>query len=201
MKRIISSLMIIALLAACSVDEFKESAKASFNTVISSTTVMTMVEDGVAHVKITPEAHIDFALDSSSEEDVYMAFMAQPFLDAGLMVASLPDTVVLKGDMLVFSFDLKDTKAGTDAASQLSNILDANRSLLTYHEELDHYGLKLGDHKFEWAKTKSTNDKDAVFVLDGATLVSWGIDLSKVTGWTAAEMEGDSLLLLPISLN
>jgi hypothetical protein len=72
---------------------------------------------------------------------------------------------------------------------------------LTYHEDLDHYGIKLGLHKFEWAKTKSTNDKDAVFILDGNTLVSYGIDLSKVTGWTAAEMDGVSLLLLPISLD
>jgi hypothetical protein len=88
--------------------------------VVNSAGVETMVEDGVAHVKITPDAHIDFALDTSSEKDVYMAFMADPFLEAGLDVSLLPENVVLNGDMLVFTFDLKDAKSGTDATSQLS---------------------------------------------------------------------------------
>ncbi len=189
MKRIISILIVLGLLAACA-DDFKDKVG-----------VETMTMDGVAHVKITSDAHIDFALDSSSDKDVYMAFMAEPFLDAGLDVSLLPDTIFINGDMLVFTFDLKDAKSATDASSQLSNILTANRSLLTYHEALDHYGIKLGVHKFEWAKTKSTNDKDAVFILDGDTLVSYGVDLTQVTGWVATEMDGVSLLLLPVSLD
>lgn len=193
--------MTTLLLAACSTDTFKEEAKTSFSAVIGASSVMTMIEDGVAHVKITPTAHIDFALDSSSPKDVYMAFEAQPFLDAGLDLTKLPSDVYLNGTMLVFTFDLKEAKSGTDASSQLSNILDTNRALLTYHTELDHYGIKLGKHKFEWAKTMSTNDKDAVFVLDGKTLESWGVDLTKVNGWTPGEMDGDLLLLLPISLD
>lgn len=200
MKKIYSALIAVALLAACSSDEFKIQANASFKSVIESPSVETMVENGVAHVKITPDAHLDFALDSSSTQDVYMAFMAMPFLDAGLDVSKLPDNVVIKGDMLVFSFDLKDAKAGSDAISQLSKILDSNRSSLTYHKELDHYGLKLGLNKFEWAKDPLTNDKDAVFVLDGASLISWGVDLTKVEGWVVGEMDGDALLLYPVNL-
>jgi len=200
MKRIISILIVLGLLAACA-DDFKDKAVASFKAVVNSVGVETMTMDGVAHVKITSDAHIDFALDSSSDKDVYMAFIAEPFLEAGLDVSLLPDTVFINGDMLVFTFDLKDAKSATDASSQLSNLLTANRSLLTYHEELDHYGIKLGDHKFEWAKTKSTNDKDAVFILDGDTLVSYGVDLTQVTGWVATEMDGVSLLLLPVSLD
>jgi len=201
MKKIPLILIVLALLAACSSDDFKKEAKASFTEMMASDSLMAMIEDGVAHVKVTPEAHLDFTLDSSTDQDVYMAFMAQPFLDAGLDVTALPDNVILKGDMLVFSFDLKEAKVGTDAVSKLSNILDTNRALLTYHADLDHYGLKLGVHKFEWAKDMSTNDKDAVFVLDGETLISWGVDLSKVTGWTVGDMDGDPLLLLPISLD
>ena len=200
MKRIISILVVLGLLAACA-DDFKDKAVESFKAVVTSTGVETMVEDGVAHIKITPTAHLDFALDTSSAKDVYMAFMAEPFLEAGLDVSLLPDSIYLNGDMLVFTFDLKDAKSGTDAVTQLSKTLTANRSLLAYHEELDHYGIKLGLNKFEWAKTKSTNDKDAVFVLDGDTLESYGVDLSKVTGWTPAVMDDVSLLLLPVSLD
>lgn len=201
MKKIPYILSLLLILAACSSDEFKEEAKASFTALMASSNLMAMIEEGVAHVKVTPDAHLDFALDSATNQDVYMAFVAQPFIDAGLDLTALPDTVVIKGDMLVFSFDLKDAKLGTNAATKLANILDTNRSLLTYHADLDHYGLKLGVHKFEWAKTMSTNDKDAVFILDGATLISWGVDLSKVTGWTVGEMDGDPLLLLPINLD
>ncbi len=200
MKKLVGALIVVALLVACSSDEFKIQANASFKSVIESPSVETMVENGVAHVKITPEAHIDFALDSSSAQDVYMAFMAMPFLTAGLDVSKLPANVIIKGDMLVFSFDLKDAKAGTNAITQLSNILDTNRSSLTYHKELDHYGLKLGLNKFEWAKDPLTNDKDAVFVLDGASLISWGVDLTKVEGWVVGEMDGDALLLYPVNL-
>ncbi|KAF0222289.1 MAG: Uncharacterized protein FD133_1327 [Erysipelotrichaceae bacterium] len=201
MKRMIIIVIALSFFTACSVDELKETAKKSFTEVVSASSVITMVEDGVAHIKITADAHIDFALDTNSQKDVYMAFKIQPFLDAGLDVSLLPVDVVVNGDMLVFSFNIKDTKVGTNAVSQLSNVLDANRGLLTYHKELDHYGLKLGVHKFEWAKTMATNNKDAVFILDGDTLVSWGIDLDLVSGWSSAEIDGDSLLLLPISLD
>mgnify|MGYP001810640429 CR=1 FL=1 len=80
------------LLASCSNDEFKAEAKASFTALMASSSLMAMIEDGVAHVKVTPEAHLDFALDSSTDQDVYMAFMAQPFIEAGLDLTALPDT-------------------------------------------------------------------------------------------------------------
>lgn len=200
MKKLLLLVFAVVVLAGCSSDDFKIQANASFKSVIESSSVMPMTEDGVAHLKITPEAHLDFALDSGSDRDVYMAFMAQPFLDAGLDVTKLPSSVFLNGDMLVYTFDLKASKAGTDAVTQLSNILDVNRDKLTYHKELDHYGLKLGLNKFEWAKDPLTNDKDAVFVLDGASLISWGVDLDLVEGWVVSEMDGEALLLLPINL-
>ncbi|HAO62360.1 MAG TPA: hypothetical protein DCQ90_10805 [Erysipelotrichaceae bacterium] len=202
MKKLLLLISILALTTACSSDVLKREANQSFSTILEIDLVETMVEEGYAHVKVAEGYHIDFALDTSaSEKDVLMAFMAMPFIEAGLDVNALPSTMFLNEDMLVFSTNLNDAKSGTDAKTQLANLLDANRDSLGYHEELDHFGLTLGSNKFEWAKTSSTNDKDVVFVLDAESLRDLGVDVASVEGWTLATMDGVELLLKPFKLD
>ena len=202
MKKFLLLISILALTTACSSDVLKREANQSFSAILEIGDIETMVEEGYAHVKVAEGYHIDFALDTSaSEKDVLMAFMAMPFIDAGLDVDALPATMFLNGDMLVFATNLDDAKNGTDAKTQLANLLDANRDLLGYHEELDHFGLALGSNKFEWAKTSTTNDKDVVFVLDAKSLRDLGVDVASVEGWTLATMDGMELLLKPFKLD
>jgi hypothetical protein len=199
MKKILWGLGIALVLAACA-DTFKDDAVTSFEAVITADSVEREVMDGVAHIKLNAEAHFDIALTSEDEADVFIAVMAQPFLDAGLDLTKTPDSVFLNGDMLVLSFNVKDYKDATDAVSALSNVLTTNRSLLGYHKELDHYGITLGEHKVEWAKDPLTNDKDAVIVLDGDTLTSWGIDLDVLANWVVMDMDGTTVALYPLDL-
>lgn len=199
MKKLIWGLGIAVILAACA-DTFKDEAVASYAANISSPTVEAEIMDGVAHVKLSAEAHFDIALKAEGENDVFIAVMAQPFLDAGLDLTKTPESVFLNGEMLVLSFDVKDYKDATDATSALSNVLAANRSLLGYHKELDHYGITLGSHKVEWAKDPLTNDKDAVIVLDGSTLESWGVNLDLLTDWVVMDMDGTTVALYPLDL-
>ena len=199
MKKILWGLGIALVLAACA-DTFKDDAVTSFEAVITADSVEREVMDGVAHIKLNAEAHFDIALTSEDEADVFIAVMAQPFLDAGLDLAKTPDSVFLNGDMLVLSFNVKDYKDATDAVSALSNVVAANRSLLGYHKELDHYGITLGEHKVEWAKDPLTNDKDAVIVLDGDTLTSWGSDLDILAHWVVMDMAGTTVALYPLDL-
>lgn len=199
MKKILWGLGIALVLAACA-DTFKDDAVTSFEAVITADSVEREVMDGVAHIKLNAEAHFDIALTSKDEADVFIAVMAQPFLDAGLDLTKTPDSVFLNGDMLVLSFNVKDYKDATDAVSALSNVLTTNRSLLGYHKELDHYGITLGEHKVEWAKDPLTNDKDAVIVLDGDTLTSWGIDLDILANWVVMDMDGTTVALYPLDL-
>jgi hypothetical protein len=199
MKKLLWGLGIVLVLAACA-DTFKDEAMASFEAVITADSVEREVMDGVAHIKLSADAHFDIALSAEGEADVFIAVMAQPFLDAGLDLTKTPDSVYLNGDMLVLSFNVKDYKEATDALSALSNVLTANRSLLVYHKELDHYGITLGDHKVEWAKNPLTNDKDAVIVLDGDTLTSWGVDLEVLADWVVMDMDGTTVALYPLDL-
>jgi hypothetical protein len=199
MKKILWGLGIAVVLAACA-DTFMDDAVTSFETVITSDSVEREVMDGVAHVKLNADAHFDIALSSDGDKDIYIAVMAQPFLDAGLDLSKTPDSVYLNGDMLVLSFNVKDYKEATDAVSALSNVLTTNRSLLGYHKELDHYGITLGDHKVEWAKDPLTNDKDAVIVLDGDTLTSWGVNLDVLNTWVVMDMDGTTVALYPLDL-
>ena len=199
MKKLLWGLGIAVILAACA-DTFKEDAVASYEAVITADSVEQDIMDGVAHVKLSADAHFDIALKADGEADVFIAVMAQPFLDAGLDLTKTPDSVFLNGDMLVLSFNVKDYKDATDAVSALSNVLAANRSLLGYHKELDHYGITLGSHKVEWAKDPLTNDKDAVIVLDGDTLTSWGVDLDSLMDWVVMDMDGTTVALFPLDL-
>lgn len=199
MKKLLWGLGIAVILAACA-DTFKEDAVASYEAVITADSVEQDIMDGVAHVKLSADAHFDIALKADGDADVFIAVMAQPFLDAGLDLTKTPDSVFLNGDMLVLSFNVKDYKDATDAVSALSNVLAANRSLLGYHKELDHYGITLGSHKVEWAKDPLTNDKDAVIVLDGDTLTSWGVDLDSLMDWVVMDMDGTTVALFPLDL-
>ena len=199
MKKLLWGLGIAVILAACA-DTFKEDAVASYEAVITADSVEQDIMDGVAHVKLSADAHFDIALKADGDADVFIAVMAQPFLDAGLDLTKTPDSVFLNGDMLVLSFNVKDYKDATDAVSALSNVLAANRSLLGYHKELDHYGITLGSHKVEWAKDPLTNDKDAVIVLDGDTLTSWGVNLDVLSTWVVMDMDGTTVALYPLDL-
>lgn len=199
MKKLLWGLGIAVILAACA-DTFKEDAVASYEAVITADSVEQDIMDGVAHVKLSADAHFDIALKANGDADVFIAVMAQPFLDAGLDLTKTPDSVFLNGFMLVLSFNVKDYKDATDAVSALSNVLAANRSLLGYHKDLDHYGITLGSHKVEWAKDPLTNDKDAVIVLDGDTLTSWGVDLDSLMDWVVMDMDGTTVALFPLDL-
>ena len=54
--------------------------------------------------------------------------------------------------------------------------------MLTYHQALDHYGIKLSAGKFEWAKDYTKNDKDIVFVIKAQPLKDMGVDVNHISG-------------------
>lgn len=130
---------------------------------------------------------------TSSPHDVMMEADAQPFIDAGLDAAKLPDGTLVDGKIMVGQ-DLGDTafpdSAKVTALDSFKELVSLKRETIGYHEKLDHYGVDLGNgNKFEWAKDLSTNDKDIVFVLDPKMLIDAGVDPAKVTGWVFAKVE------------
>jgi len=80
-----------------------------------------------------------------------------------------------------------------------------DRSVLTYHTALDHYGIKLTNGKFEYAKDYTNNDKDIVFVLAADPLKAVGVDVQNVSGWVFKTMQNEDgssidVLLKPYDL-
>ncbi|GHU51550.1 hypothetical protein FACS1894127_7860 [Clostridia bacterium] len=141
--------------------------------------------------------------------DVMLELDAQPFLDAGLDPAGLPDNYAFyEGEMMGgmgSKMLMVGTKLGSDkltykgdptALSSYEQIVNNYRDSINYHTSLDHYGVKLGDgNMFEWAKDMTTNgydntdqDKDIVFVLNPEPLIAAGVDPEKVGDWVYAQV-------------
>ena len=156
--------------------------------------------DGETTLKVSN----DFSLTGA--EDLVIQTPLKPFLDAGLDPAKLGAGYRTDDASLYL---VADFGAGTGMQSTITSSLfesaKADRSVLTYHADLDHYGIQLPAGKFEWAKDESTNDKDIVFVIAAKPLADLGVDLQKVDGWLFKTMKDDAgrdfdVLLKPFTL-
>ncbi|MDR1929992.1 MAG: hypothetical protein LBQ44_05100 [Treponema sp.] len=128
--------------------------------------------------------------------DVMIVFEAQPFIDAGLDVNRLPESITVLDDTIIVGTKLgqevlKYSGEPTPIASY-EQIVKLKRSSIGYHGALDHYGVNLaGGNLFEWAKDMNTNDKDMVFVLNPEPFINAGVDPDAVEGWVFAKVTVD----------
>lgn len=161
----------------------------------------TLSADGETLLKVSS----DFSLTGA--EDVVIQTPLKPFVDAGLDPAKLGAGYRADETSLYL---VADFGAGTGAQSTITNALfesvKANRAILTYHADLDHYGIQLPAGKFEWAKDESSNDKDIVFAIAAQPLADLGVDVQNIDGWVFKTMKDDAgndldVLLKPYSLD
>lgn len=130
----------------------------------------------------------------SPMHDVMLELDAQPFLDAGLDIAKLPERFAFyEGKLMVGTKlgneELKYRAEATPLASY-QVIVNKYRDSIGYHAALDHYNVAVGNgNLFEWAKDMSANDKDIVFVLDPAPFIAAGTDPAAVEGWVLAKVQ------------
>lgn len=132
----------------------------------------------------------------SPMHDVMLELDAQPFLDAGLDTAKLPESfAVYDGKLMVGTKLGKDALTYQGEATPLASyeqIVAKYRDSVGYHAALDHYNVSVGGgNLFEWAKDMGKNDKDIVFVLDPAPLIAAGVDPNAVAGWAFAKVPVD----------
>lgn len=161
---------------------------------------------------MAPDTSVRFIWSSdyskSPLHDIMLEFDAQPFLDAGLDLAALPNNYAYyEGDamsgmgtkMIMMGKKLgeSDKVSGENTALSAYELIVKNyRDTINYHTTLDHYGVKLGDgNMFEWAKDMKTNgydnsvqDKDIVFVLNPEPFIAAGVDPEKIEGWVYAQV-------------
>ncbi|MDR1257504.1 MAG: hypothetical protein LBJ86_07130 [Spirochaetaceae bacterium] len=132
----------------------------------------------------------------SPRYDVMIEFDAAPFLAAGLDPVKLPENFTVDGARIragakLGGEQLRYSGEITPLASY-QQLVRLKRSSIGYHAALDHYGVNLGGgNLFEWAKDMTTNDKDIVFVLDPAPLVSAGANPAAIDGWLFTKVTVD----------
>ncbi len=140
-------------------------------------------------------------------EDLAIQTPLKPFVDAGLDPTMLGAGYRADDTSLYL---VADFGAGSGdqmgVTSALFESAKADRSVLTYHADLDHYGIKFPAGKFEWAKDESTNEKDIVFVITAQPLADLGVDVQHIDGWIFKTMKDDAgkdfdVLLKPFSLD
>jgi len=146
----------------------------------------------------------DFSLTGA--EDLVMQTPLKPFVDAGLDPAKLGAGYRADDTSLLLVADFGAGSGKQDAfTSAVFESVKADRSVLAYHADLDHYGIQFPAGKFEWAKDEATNDKDIVFVIAAKPLADLGVDVQNIEGWVFMTMKDDAgkdfdVLLKPYAL-
>lgn len=143
---------------------------------------------------------------SSSDEDIVLSTPLQPFVKAGLDVTKLGKGYKADDTSLYLITDFgKGSGKSVSPTQALFQSVAYDRKVLTYHEELDHYGIVLNGGKFEFAKDYKTNDKDVVYVIAAKPLRDIGVNVQKIDGWTFKTMKDETgkdvdVLLKPFNL-
>jgi len=216
MKKIITMTLVFALVAVlltgcASVDVILNYSPASLDKIVEANLSLVtdntlndhyfyLTVDGVTTLKVSH----DFSLTGA--EDLVLQTPLQPFVDAGLDPVKLGAGYRTDATTLYL---VADFGAGTGMKNTIIDSLfesaKADRSVLSYHAALDHYGIQLPAGKFEWAKDSATNDKDIVFVIAAQPLTDLGVDVQNIEGWIFKTMQDDAgkdfdVLLKPYTL-
>lgn len=217
MKRIVSiTLVLVALLvsfAGCagtdvvlkySSDSFSQIVE-SYPDIVADNTLTDhyyyLSVDGATTLKISHDYEL------TGMDDIMIQTPLAPFLSAGLATDKLGTGYKVVDDMLLITADYENGTGMQDTiADSLFESVAYDRSLLSYHQELDHYGIALPTGKLEWAKDYSVNDKDIVFIIQVQPLREIGVEVTSIDGWifaTVKEADGTDVdvLLKPYNLD
>jgi hypothetical protein len=194
MKKLVAATIVftlaLAVLAGCSgTDVVLKYAPGSFQKIVDKyPNLITDTTTADHYYNLTADGrtklHISHDYDLTKNEDITIETPIQPFVEAGLDVTKLGTGYKVAGDTLYLTVD---DGSGTGMKNNVKDALfesvTADRANLTYHQKLDHYGIKLTNGKFEWAKDYTANDKDIVFVLYAQPLKDAGVNVENVAGW------------------
>lgn len=206
---LLAALTALLLLAVgCSgVDVVKKYSLESWNKL--QTAFPTIISDTGDAYEITSDGETKLIVNkdyASTDGDILLMTPLAPFTDAGLDLTKLGDGYIVDETSL---YAMGEYGAGNGKKATVSDALfesaALDRSVLTYHKDLDHYGITLKTGKFEFAKDYTNNDKDLVYVLWAAPLRDAGVDVQHVEGWTFKTMQDEKgnnvdVLLKPYNL-
>lgn len=160
-------------------------------------------------------SHYGFALSSgekfewsrdlgANKADLAMVMPAKEFIDAGLDVAKLDPADWLYAEpahdtpaLLIKLWNVADEKGeAKDEPEAMEKIVAADKDILAYHEEKDHFALFMGEgFEVVWANDLKAQAEDLVFVLKAEPLVAAGLDIAKLEGfgWSFKAASNDNM--------
>ena len=211
MKRFIllSLALAIALLTGCqALDVVLNQSPASLDSILNAYPEIQAEVIGNYYVlSVDGETKLLISKDytASDSEDIAIVTPIAPFVAAGLDPTGLGEGYRVEGDLLYLTADYGDGPINSSPSAALLQSAKINRKVLSYHADMDHFGIKLPNGKFEFAKDHRANDKDIVFVVMAEPLAALGLDVEKVDGWAYMEMDDmnggiDKVLLKPYTL-
>lgn len=214
MKKLVIVILALALafslLAGCAaLDVVYTYSVSSLNQLLEQAPTLADRQGDYFTLSVDHETMLKISRDyqKTGAEDLVMQTPIKPFFDAGLDPALLGDDYRADADSLYLVADFGAGNGAQDSlVSALFESVKADRTVLTYHADLDHFGIQLPAGKIEWAKDELTNDKDIVFVIAAKPLADLGVDVQHVEGWVFKTMQDDAgksfdVLLKPYSLD
>lgn len=183
--------------ACVTTDVVAKYASSSFETLLISIPDKIKADEAIKGWALSSPSGERFLWSSDASQGsahVMLEIDAEPFIDAGLDVAKLPEPWIEEAGKLVYTVILRlDAFTATGNAAPLTafnDIISTNKEILGYHSAMDHFGITLGQgNMFEWAKDMMVNDKDMVFVLNPQPFIEAGVDPSLVNGWIYDKVE------------
>lgn len=146
---------------------------------------------------------------SANVADFAMVMLADPLVAAGLDIDKLDKNEWLyepagKDDMgvdlpnrLIKPYNVSDKKqASSGSEDAMRRLLKEDPNIIKYHEDQEHFGLKLGDgNEVQWTEKLGLNNADMIFVLKAEPLVKAGLDVTKLdgSGWVFKEASDDDM--------
>ena len=158
--------------------------------------------NGYFYISVDGETKLRASSDysQSGTEDIVMETPLSPFTDAGLDPAKLQAGDRADDTTLYLTADYGNgTGEKENVVDSLFESVKFDRKALSYHQDLDHYGIQVTGGKFEFAKDYTTNDKDIVFAIAAKPLTDIGVDVKNVDGWaliTIKDPDGSSVDVL-----
>jgi len=197
------TLMLTAVLAAgcAATDVVLQYGRISFDAIISAFPNLVSSSDG--YFVLTADGTTSLKISSdykAGQDDIVLETPLEPFVRAGLDASRLTEGLKAEGGMLYLATDYGDGTGKSDnVRDALFEAVKADRMTLSYHKELDHFGIGLARGKFEWAKDHAKNDKDIVFVVSAEPLAELGVDVGNIEGWallTMMDQDGNEMDVL-----
>ncbi len=204
---IISLVLVTIMFVGCAeTDVVLKFSPGSLSAITEKYQAIVSETDGAYKLTVDGETSLNVSADFSGTQDIWFETPLAPFTAAGLDTAKLGEGYKAENDTFYLVGDYgKGSGAKDNVTDALFESVKYDRSKLTYHQDLDHYGVKLPGGKFEWAKDYNTNDKDIVFVIAAKPLADIGVDVQNIEGWvfkTMKDTDGSDIdvLLKPYDL-